>query len=105
MPKWPATPTTRPRCRRSTPSSPSSRGCAARPVRRGGAMRIRKPRVLVVERESEATRALVAALRREPLQILWARDDESAHNVIETQRIDGLVTALRAPRIDGLALL
>jgi DNA-binding NtrC family response regulator len=68
-------------------------------------MRVRKPRVLVVDRDGETARGLVAALRREPLQISWARDDESARNRIETEGVDALVAALRAPRVDGLALM
>ena len=68
-------------------------------------MRIRKPRILLVERDTEAVRVLAARLRREPWQVSWVGDDESAHNLIDSQRVDAVIAALRAPRIDGFALL
>jgi DNA-binding NtrC family response regulator len=68
-------------------------------------MRIRKPRILVVGREDDAARALVAALRARPFQVLWTHDDESAANALAAERVDALIVPLRAPRIDGLALL
>jgi DNA-binding NtrC family response regulator len=68
-------------------------------------MRIRKPRVLLVERETDASRALSAALRGRPIQLLWAHDEEAALNVLGEERVDAVIAPLRAPRIDGLALL
>jgi len=68
-------------------------------------MRTRKPRILLVERDRETTRALAERLRREPWQVQIAADDETAHNLIDTHRVDAVVAALRAPRIDGFALL
>jgi two-component system response regulator HydG len=64
-----------------------------------------KPRVLVVDRESEAVKALVAFLRRHDLEVVWARDGEAGCNVLDATRVDCLVTELRVQRIDGMGLL
>ena len=61
--------------------------------------------VLLVERDSDATQALIAFLRRHALEVVWVRDGESAFNALERRALNGLVVALRAPRIDGLAVL
>jgi DNA-binding NtrC family response regulator len=63
------------------------------------------PTVLVVDRESGATRALVAFLHERGLGVVWSRDGEGGHNALDSTRVDCLVTELRAPRIDGLSLL
>ncbi len=63
------------------------------------------PVVLVVDRESEATRALVAYLRARALEVVWARDGESAFGALDQTPVDCLVTELRVPRIDGMTLL
>jgi len=64
-----------------------------------------KPAVLVVDRESEATKALVAFLRENGLEVVWTRDGESGYNALDSTRVDCLVTELRVQRIDGMALL
>ncbi len=64
-----------------------------------------RPRVLVVDRESEATGALLAFLRGHDLDVVWARDGESGHNALDATRVDCLVTEIRVHRIDGVALL
>jgi len=64
-----------------------------------------KPTVLVVDREGEGTGALVAFLRENDLEVLWARDGEGGYNALDSARVDCLVTELRVQRIDGLALL
>jgi DNA-binding NtrC family response regulator len=64
-----------------------------------------KPTVLVVDRESAATRSLLAFLRENELEVVWARDGESGHNALDSTRVDCLVTELRVQRIDGLTLL
>jgi two-component system, NtrC family, response regulator AtoC len=63
------------------------------------------PVVLVVDRESESTRALLAFLRGRGLEVIWSRDGESALNVLDDTRVDCLVTELRVPRIDGMEIL
>lgn len=65
----------------------------------------RRPRVLVVDRESEASRRLVAFLQQQDLDVRWARDGESALKVIAEERPDCLVCEMRARDIDGLAVL
>ena len=63
------------------------------------------PVVLVVDRESAATRALITFLRSNGLEVVWARDGESAFTALDQTPVDGLVTELRAQRIDGMTLL
>jgi len=61
--------------------------------------------VLVVDRESGATKSLLAFLRGHDLEVVWARDGESGYNALDATRMDCLVTELRVHRIDGVALL
>ena len=61
--------------------------------------------VLVVDRESDEARALVAALRERHMEVLTAHDDEGAFHALDEEPIDCLVAELSAPRIDGMALL
>ena len=61
--------------------------------------------MLVVDRESEATRALTAFLRARGLEVVWARDGESAFTALDQTPVDCLVTELRVQRIDGMTLL
>ena len=58
-----------------------------------------------MDRESDATKALVAFLRDQDLDVVWSRDGESGYHALDSTRVDCLVTELRVPRIDGLALL
>ncbi|MEK7329747.1 MAG: sigma-54 dependent transcriptional regulator [Candidatus Eisenbacteria bacterium] len=60
--------------------------------------------ILVVDRESTATAALIAFLRGHGMKVLWARDGEGAYHVLDATRVDALVAPLRAPRIDGVAV-
>lgn len=64
-----------------------------------------RPCVLVVEREGEAVRALVAFLRSHDHEVIVVHDGEAAGNVLDKRRVDALLCALRAPRIEGLAVL
>ena len=64
-----------------------------------------RPSVLVVDRASAATTALLARLRAHGMQAAWARDDEGARRALGGARVDGLIVALGAPRIDGMSLL
>ena len=68
-------------------------------------MRRESPTVLVVDRESEDTRDLIAFLRAQGLEVVWARDGESAFSALDQTPVDCLVTELVAPRVDGMALL
>ena len=64
-----------------------------------------KPTALVVDRECDATRALIAFLRQSGFSVLWAHDDESAFHVLDEERPDCLVAELHMRRIDGFAVL
>jgi DNA-binding NtrC family response regulator len=64
-----------------------------------------KPTVLVVDRESDATRALIAFLRERDLEVVWAHDGEGAFHALDETHVDCLVTELRVHRIQGLAVL
>ncbi len=68
-------------------------------------MKAPPPTVLVVDRDSEATRRLTAFLRQNGLEVVWARDGETAFNALDARRIHCLVTELHATGIDGSALL
>jgi len=68
-------------------------------------MQKERPTVLVVDRESAATKALLAFLRDHDLEVVWAHDGESGYNALDATRVDCLVTELRVQRIDGMALL
>jgi DNA-binding NtrC family response regulator len=64
-----------------------------------------QPTVLVVDRESPATKELIAWLRAHEMEVLWARDGESAFNVLDGTPVDCLVAELRVHRIDGIRVL
>jgi DNA-binding NtrC family response regulator len=64
-----------------------------------------RPTVLVVDRDSGGARGLAAFLAEHDLDVLWMRDGEGALNAIDDRRVDCLVTELKAPRIDGMAVL
>jgi DNA-binding NtrC family response regulator len=61
--------------------------------------------LLLVERDGDATQALIASLRRHALEVVWVRDDESALNALERAPLQAVMFALHAPRIDGLTVL
>ena len=75
------------------------------PRRRSTAMLKERPIVLVVDRESDATKALVAFLRDQDLEVVWSHDGEGGYNALDSTRVDCLVTELRVQRIDGMVLL
>jgi two-component system, NtrC family, response regulator AtoC len=64
-----------------------------------------RPAVLVVGHERADTRSLAEQLGRHGFEALTAADTESADNVLERRAVFGLVSELRAARIDGLGLL
>ena len=61
--------------------------------------------VLVVDRETDRARSLVASLRAHGFEVAWAYDGEGAVGVLGRTRVDALVCALREKRIDGFAVL
>ena len=61
--------------------------------------------LLLVERDGDATQALIAALTRHDLEVVWVRDEESALNALEREALAAVLFALKAPRIDGLTVL
>jgi len=63
------------------------------------------PVVLVVARDVPATRSLVASLRASGLDVAWSHDGESGAGALEKSRPRAVVCELRAPRIDGFAVL
>lgn len=66
---------------------------------------ISAPHVLIVGRENEDTKALVALLKEKEMKVVWAKDGEIAYNVLDSERVDAMVTELRVHRIDGMLLL
>ena len=62
-------------------------------------------RILIVESETAETRGWIAFLRARGLGVLWAKDGESAFNVLDHEPVDGLVCEVQEQRIDGLAVL
>jgi DNA-binding NtrC family response regulator len=61
--------------------------------------------LLLVERDGDATQALIAALQRHDLDVVWVRDEESALNALERETLAAVLFALKGPRIDGLTVL
>ena len=62
-------------------------------------------RVLVVLAETDETRHLVAFLNEEGYEVLWARESQSAYDILDRERVDGLICDLQAERVDGLRLV
>jgi DNA-binding NtrC family response regulator len=64
-----------------------------------------RPNVLVVDRASAATTGLLGRLRAQGMHVTWAKDDEGARRALAGVKVDGVIVALRARGIDGMALL
>ena len=64
-----------------------------------------KPTVLVVDRETRTSASLIRRLRQHGLVATWAREGEAAFNAIDARPPECVVTALKVPRIHGLAVL
>ncbi len=64
-----------------------------------------QPRVLVVLPETAQTKELVAYLEGRQCEVLWVKEGQNAYDVIDVDRPDAIICALREPRIDGLRLL
>ena len=62
-------------------------------------------RVLVVLPESPRTKELVTYLERRSFEVMWAREGQSAYDILDSEPVDALVCSLRDARIDGLRLL
>jgi DNA-binding NtrC family response regulator len=60
---------------------------------------------LLVDPETPESRKLIAFMRSRGFRALWARDGESAFNVLDTEAVDSLVCELRMERIDGISIL
>ena len=63
-----------------------------------------RAKILVVDRESGTTAALIAFLRGRGMEVLWAGNSEGASRTLDGTRVDALVAPLRSPHIDGVAL-
>ncbi|NOT35050.1 MAG: response regulator, partial [Candidatus Eisenbacteria bacterium] len=61
--------------------------------------------VLVADRPGDATSALVAFLRDAGFEVFTSPDDAGALHTLDEERVDCLVCELRAPRLDGMAVL
>jgi DNA-binding NtrC family response regulator len=68
-------------------------------------MQTPNPSVLVVARDGDEARSIVATLRDHDFDVWWSRDREGAFHTLDEERVDCLVTELAAERIDGLAIL
>jgi len=64
-----------------------------------------RPLVLIVSAEEGDSGPLSRFLRAQALDVVWARDDQAAHPLLEHRRVDCLITELRAARIEGVDLL
>lgn len=62
------------------------------------------PRVLTVLPESATAKDLVAYLERRGFDVIWAREGQSAYEILDTEGVDALIYPLRQPRIEGLRL-
>ncbi len=63
------------------------------------------PVVLLVARDAPPARTLAASLRGRGFEVAWAHDGEGGIGALEKAQPRAVVCELRAPRIDGLAVL
>ncbi len=78
-------------------------------------MPLRRPRALIVDKDSSETAALKAALQAGGFDVHWAKDGERAYNVLDGSWPEAagepergpevVITELRAHRVDGMRLL
>lgn len=66
--------------------------------------RAARPRVLVVDDDEVALRALRILLEEE-FELILASDPRDAVRLLNVEQVDAVVTDLRMPHLDGLALL
>ena len=68
-------------------------------------MKRRQPTALLVDADSQEARQLADFLGQRGFRVLWAKDGETAHNVLDQETVDCMVCELRVERVDGLSLL
>ena len=61
--------------------------------------------ILVADDEASIRKVLAATLRKEGYEVLTAADGAVALEVMDTNRVDVLLTDLRMPEVDGMELL
>ena len=61
--------------------------------------------VLIADDEVNLRKVLSAMLRREGFEVLTAADGEGAVDLLKKTRVDLVLTDLRMPKMDGMALL
>src|SRR6185436_20912286 len=67
---------------------------------------LERPKALVVDKDDERSKEMSAFLERElGCDVVTVRDGEAAYNVLDAERVEVLITDLKAQRIDGLRLL
>ncbi|MCC6625015.1 MAG: EAL domain-containing response regulator [Deltaproteobacteria bacterium] len=64
-----------------------------------------KTRVLVVDDDALVLRALARGLRAVAIEVLEARDAGEAEALLESERVDAIVSDVFMPGVDGMALL
>lgn len=64
-----------------------------------------KRTVLVADDEANLRKVLTAMLRREGYEVLSAADGEEAWDILQKSPVDVLLTDLKMPKLDGMALL
>jgi len=68
-------------------------------------MEMPAPKVLVVDSRSRATTELVAFLKDCEYDVHWARDGETAYNILDDSIVDVMIAELHVHRINGMKLL
>ena len=64
------------------------------------------PQALVVAKDSDDVKELLAALDSWGFKTVWAKDGEAGYNVLDGPEVlDALITELNVQRIDGMRLL
>jgi DNA-binding NtrC family response regulator len=63
-----------------------------------------KGTILLAEDDRNLRRVLQATLEREGYEVASAQDGAAAAEWLDTQRADALITDIRMPKMDGLAL-
>ena len=64
----------------------------------------RQPRVLVVLPESDPAKELIVYLERQGFEVMWAREGQSAYDILDSEPVDALICELKSAHIDGLRL-
>jgi two-component system response regulator AtoC len=64
-----------------------------------------KKRILLVDDEANMRRVMTIMLQRLSYEVIEATDGEHALNLLKQESVDLIITDLRMPKVDGLALL